>query len=306
MKKLNRVFRFLVHNLILLKKYNFTGNAIPNSLVYHIDGSRLNMGLADRFRQVLGVYALAKKHNKIFKFKMTAPFDIEEYLEPRSYNWKIHDQFLSFNIFKTRLLYIGYFSKIYTEKFVSKSKKQVYLYSSTHFSWVSDFGYSYKELFHELFKPSEKINQIVANYIAEYQGWDTLHFRFIGLLGDFNERNVNILTEIEKYKLVAKCKKFVIEYLEKHKKNTFVCSGSVTFLNEIKEMPGIITVPGTPKHLDFNVGIHDKDFHKEFLDFFLISQSDSILSVSTREMYRSDFPVFAAAINDVPFSRVQI
>ena len=98
---------------------------MKNSIIYHIDGSRLNMGLADRFRQILGVYALAKKENKIFKLKMTAPCDIEDYLEPNLYDWKIDKKFLSFNILKVRFFYIGYFNKKYAAKLIANSSKSI-------------------------------------------------------------------------------------------------------------------------------------------------------------------------------------
>lgn len=306
MFKINMLIRFIIHNLILLKKYNFKGDAIPNSIVYHIDGSRLNMGLADRFRQILGVYALAKKHHKIFKIKMTAPFDIEEYLEPNLYNWKIDNQFLSFNLMKVRLFYVGYFSKKHTQKIITKSRKQVYVYSSAHYSWIFDFGYSYKELFNELFKPSHIISSIVENYINQYHCWDTLHFRFIGLLNDFNEKNDMILSRNEKEELIHRCEDFLVLYLKENNKNVLVSSDSVTFQNLVKDIPGVITVPGTPKHLDYTSELNDKNYQKEFLDFFLISKSDKVISVFTPEMYKSDFPNFAASINDVSFNRVQI
>lgn len=43
---------------------------------------------------------------------------------------------------------------------------------------------------------------------------------------------------------------------------------------------------------------------KSFLDFFMISESKAVYSVVINEMYKSEFPEYAAKINNIPFKRL--
>jgi hypothetical protein len=52
---------------------------------------------------------------------------------------------------------------------------------------------------------------------------------------------------------------------------------------------------------------NDFELHlKSFLDFFMISESESVRSVCTSIMYPSGFPYFAAEIKGVKFERVEL
>ena len=78
------------------------------------------------------------------------------------------------------------------------------------------------------------------------------------------------------------------------------------FLQKVESIPGVFIIPGELTHMEFSAEENFQLHLKSFLDFFMISESNSIQGVGTDIMYPSDFPALAANINNVPFERVII
>ena len=79
--------------------------------------------------------------------------------------------------------------------------KQVHLYSNTYFG-----DHKFRELFHELFKPTDDLQKSINENISAIGGdYIAMVFRFQQLLGDFKEGDFKVLSETDQSKLIVKC-----------------------------------------------------------------------------------------------------
>lgn len=306
MNKLEVRVRILAHTIILLLKYRPWGKVVKPMIIYMIDGSmHHHSGLADRIRQIMGIYAICK--NRGYKFGLIAnhPFELSNYLVPE-YDWRITKENYSLNIFSARPLYLGFRSKEKYKSMLTLKKRQLHVYASIHWGLINELGYNMEQLFWELFDPIPEIKEFIRKYKEQYSSWDCVHFRFQNILGDFNEPKIQTLNESEKDNLRNKCFKYVFEESKRTVQPLLVCSDSDSFLQEVSTIPGVIILPGEPIHIDYTRHNNFEMHLKNFLDFFMISESESVRSVSTNLMYRSDFPALAASIKNVPFKRVDL
>ena len=53
-----------------------------------------------------------------------------------------------------------------------------------------------------------------------------------------------------------------------------------------------------------NAGADYDTYLKSFVDFFMLAGSERVFSLGTSEMYPTEFPMYAAKVNGVPFERV--
>ena len=300
--------RTYVHQLIKVSKYRFYGKKTEPKVIYFIDGSNYGGGLTDRLRQIMGMYTICK--SKGYKFGLIAnhPFELSDYLKP-NYDWLESTSELSRNIFHTKPIYLGFRSRDEYLSLIHLKKRQLHLWGSVHWGWFDEFGYRMDEIFWELFKPNPIITELINKYKSQYHSWDCIVFRFQNLLGDFNEHqsanygNVK-LNHNQQQELVDICLKYVKNRTSDSKHFTLVCADSHTFLEIVKNLPNVFVIPGKLTHMEYSAS-NDFNLHlKSFVDFFMISESDSVESVGTEIMYPTDFPVMAAAIRNKPFKRV--
>ena len=94
-------------------------------------------------------------------------------------------------------------------------------------------------------------------------------------------------------------------------KMLLVTSDSITFLRRVAQIDGVYVIPGTLSHMDCSkhgdAPANTADgYLKSFLDFYMISKARKVYRVGTPLMYHSEFPLYAAKINDRPFESVTI
>ena len=228
-----------------------------------------------------------------------------------NYNWHLRPEDLSRNIFYCRPIYLGYRSKKSYESLVKLRRRQIHLFGFIHWGFIYDYGFSFQELFQELFSPSAKILYYVDRQREIHKFWDGIVFRFQDLLGDFNEdksvryRKIDF-SYTEKQRIIGRCLNYVIDYKKKVNKSVLVCSDSIMFLKEAEKIPGVFINPGELSHMQYDTQNNDKSQEKAFTDLLMLSESDRVLSVGTNVMYPSDFPRIAAMINNKPFERVML
>ncbi|MDE5935044.1 MAG: hypothetical protein K2G95_04655, partial [Muribaculaceae bacterium] len=138
-------------------------------------------------------------------------------------------------------------------------------------------------------------------------------FRFQNLLGDFHEyRYKELAGEKEKEALVVKCLDAVSELKKRHgDKALLVTSDSAAFLQRVSQIEGVHIIPGKLIHIDQVSGEVDGDtgrevYMKSFLDFYMLSEAQKIYRIGTSYMYPSEFPVYAAKVNGIPFESIVI
>ena len=279
------------------------------------DGKTKNGGLADRLRGIISVYEACKELGLEFKIIFTSPFKLQQFLEPNNVDWQITKEELNYNTNVTDICYIDtltgsdYEAAKQKKWFRKEFKKQ---YKEFHIRTNALFSYKghYSSLFHELFRPSEKL-QTSINKQKEILNHEYIStsFRFMNLLGDFNE-TMGICTQLpkeEKEGLIEKSLK-QLEALHKQfpEKEILVNSDSVTFLEHASNFEFVYIIPGNVTHIDAN-GSNDEYevYEKTFLDFFMIANAEKIYLLRTGNMYNSGYPYAASLIYNKPFEKIE-
>ncbi len=302
----------LVEYKRLFKYYTLQKSCKKNLYISLIDGRYYHGGMADRFKGMVSIYAFCKAQNLDYRICYKYPFQLENYLIPNIYNWQLKDnEFLSYNIFHSKPLIL---SKETEGKrlFRTRSNKQFHIYFNrdileqinTHFQK----NYQWGELFHELFKPTARLSAAIEQNLTQIsQNYIALVFRFQQLLGDFNETGYPILSDPEKQILIQKCLAQINQMHTQHPHQAFlITSDSISFLQEAQKIENCYIIPGKLTHMDYTRN-DDFDIHlKSFVDFFMLSKSQKIYSIGTKQMYPSEFPLYAAKLGNIPFQRIWI
>ena len=85
-----------------------------------------------------------------------------------------------------------------------------------------------------------------------------------------------------------------------------VTSDSVTFLERVSSLDGVHVIPGKVVHVGSKGGEKYETYLKSFVDFYTLAGSEKIYGLATVEMYKSEFPMYAAKVNDIPFERIML
>lgn len=298
--------------LLLLKYHSFFAAGRKNPmLISAIDDRRHTQGLTDRFKGILTVYALSKALNVPFRCIFTYPFHLTDYLLPNEYDWLPKANELSDSIHDVRYVILRKQPTLKRLMRLLPPQKQLRIYANydylkeinrtfnTHFRWG--------ELFHELFRPTEELRQQIANYLNIIPDeFIACTFRFQSKLGDFKEINSHRLPEGKQQVLIQKNKEALIRISVSSGMPVLVTSDSMKFIDSLKDVRNIYCFPGKVVHIDCTYGEQKEAYMKSFIDFFMLSTARKIYSVGTAQMYRSNFPAYAAKLRDIPFERILI
>lgn len=292
--------------------------AIPSdgvSFVVNIFDGKIQVGgLADRLRGILSTYYICKKTGRSFKLHFVSPFNLELYLVPNQYDWRCKESELCFDKNYTCVLPIfttqeGLYQQKKLEQWlynqISRTDRQCHVYTNAFFS----YDYDYKQLFFELFKPSDALRQTLDHYSGILgESYISISCRFLDLLDDFNETQaINAsLTDVEKRALIERVLYEIDKLHLQYPNRTILCnSDSVTFLNEAAKMAYTYVVPGEITHLEGVVKRDDYQlYEKTFVDFFLIAKASHIYLLKTGLMYDSGFPYAASKLYGNPFDKI--
>jgi hypothetical protein len=268
-----------------------------------MDGSISHGGLVDRFKGIVSFYEISKILNYDFYIQFTAPFKLEEYLGENTYNWKIKDASLRWDIFSTKFLYLMNRFDVNPLKIIQKTNcKDIFVYSNVNYipsiyieendSVCND---KIRKNFEELFKENKTIQEFLSLYNKPRI---TYHTRFTSLMGDFKDTADIELTEVEKVKL----KHEVLEMIKNHSfqlkddYEIYVLSDSVNFLDFIENNSDYKVLDGKPSHIDLKNAEASEEHIKTFLDFFFLLNSNLVFQVKKGNMHNSNFSKYAAII----------
>jgi hypothetical protein len=187
MNKLANKIKRILHNAVLLLNYRPWGRAVSPMVIYCIDGRIHHGGLADRIKQILGIYAFCKINGYKFGLIANFPFELSNYLKP-NYDWKVNEENFSRNIFWARPIYLGNCTLDEQKALLTLKRRQYHVYANYNYSgFIKEGGYNIGKLFDELFIPIPEIAEFINKYRLQYKSWDSFVFRFQNLLGDFSE-----------------------------------------------------------------------------------------------------------------------
>lgn len=292
-----------------------TKNIKGKRVVCIYDGKIKNGGLADRLRGIISVYEVCKELSLEFKLIFNSPFELQMFLEPNKIDWCISKEKLNYNTEITDICYIDTLTgsdyevarqkKWFTKEF-KKNYKEFHVRTNALFSYNGN----YSQLFNELFKPTERLAESIQKEKRELNNsYISTSFRFMNLLGDFNETTgINIeLPNEEKNELIEK-NLYQLQILHERfpDKKILVNSDSTTFLQMASKFEYVHVNPGNVTHIDAN-NEHDEYevYEKTFLDFFTIANADRIFLLRTGKMYKSGYPYAASKIYNRPFEIIE-
>ena len=245
-----------------------------------------------------------------FKLNYVYPFKLQDYLAPKSYDWIISEQDISYNTEQTAVVVLNDYQldislhRHYLDSKIRKNKgKQIHIYTNTYF-----LDNKFAASFSELFQPTTPLQaaiesnqkQIGNKYIA-------MVFRFQQLLGDFKEDGYKVLAKDEQNVLIKKCIDKVKElHTERHPDNKIlVTSDSGRFLQEItKQLDFVRIIPGKVVHMDHTANAAFDTYMKSFEDMLLLSKADKIYLLQTGDMYHSGFAKRASMINNKEYEEI--
>lgn len=312
LSKLQPAQRNFLHQL---RRYVFHKKVHPEHQLFilFIDGSMPHGGMADRFKSAVSAFAFCLHYNIPFRLKYTSPFELSDYLVPNEYDWRLREnEKISYNFFEVK-----YITDRMPDGLIRlrnlKTKKQIHCLfygdivnalnnlNNTHYRWG--------ELFKMLFRPTEELKNAIKQYREKIGGdYVCAVFRFQNLLGDFTEYQYTEANEKEKKELIAKCKNALYKLQRRlpGEQKILVTSDSVAFLNAIHDIQHVYAFPEKIVHIDNAPGEAHNVYLKSFIDFYLLSEGKAIYSIGTNQMYNTQFPMYAAKLNHIPFERIII
>ena len=311
--KLNLKFTDELKYSELKKIYDETNSTIKevsNRIIFICNGELYHGGLTDRLKGALTTYALAKKLKRPFYIHWISPFRLENYLEPKNYDWRISYKDVNYDMrYSTPLVFNLYPPKSYRKrnilsylifaKWLSKKGKDKHVYTNFYFP-KSKFPKLYKELFQPSHVLLEEINKHLT--VLGHNYW-SFSFRFHSLLGDFRDVIGCPLDSKAAEDLINKNInefKLLINKLPKGYK-CLITSDSHVFLNRIASIDSrIYIVSGTISHIDIDKST-ENDWIKLFVDQNLIMKAEKVFLLKTGCMHKSGFAEFAALIGGKEF-----
>lgn len=294
---------------------HYTKDALPSAsddrmVVLMYDGKRLHGGLADRLRGAIFFYALCRDEGRRFCLNFTFPFNLETYLQPNTYDWRLKPDEFTFNIKEARPIFtdtIGITSpretkweKEYALKKMRSKIKQLHVYSP--FACADE---DFSRYFHELFRPSPLLEEALRPY-REILGenYISISTRFMELLGDFREPKAKFkLSKKDQDVLIDRCIRKVLEIHQQNPgKRVLVTSDSSRFLAACSALPWVYIVDGEIAHSDTTTTTNHL---KTFLDFWLISEAKEVYQLKTDRMYGGNFSYRAANAGNRNFHLIE-
>jgi len=312
-----KLYDSLVRDRKMIRKYYHSDNrqGDNNRNIFMVDGRIPHGGMFDRLKGAVSVYAISKCLNKDFKIYFTYPFDLRKYLDANSYDWQIAPEDVCYSYPAARPV-IAY-GEINDPSRLWKDRK-----GETHFYYGynsldkinAHFGthYDWGELYRELFKPTPYLQQHLDIYQKEIgSGYIVVHLRFMNLLGDKMETDINPELDAEgKGRLMASCfgrLKELYDDAAKEGKRVMLCSDSMNFISYAKEsLPDIYVVPGTVKHIDTAGETNDDENMKVFIDYYMIAGAEKVYNIVGPGMWKSAFSEYPAKIGGAGFERIYV
>ena len=301
--------------LYALKNYNWirtNKQACTNMLIFMVTNTKgfYVGGMVDRFKGIISTYAWCKQQNINFRIRHIFPFDLSDFLAPAEYDWRLKNHEYTTCFWDASLMRARgeYGQRLVKKKHINK---QIHYYGNRDFlEYINQTGatnYSWGGLFKELFKPSRALNEIIDENIAKIgKPYITAVFRFQNLLGDFKEYNYPVLTDTdEKTFLIRQCIKGLDSLHNKYPDTTIlVTSDSSFFIAHVSSMDYVHTIGGTRVHIGWTADADHNTYMNSFVDFYMLANSKKIFSLGTKEMYPTEFPLYAAKVNEIPFERI--
>lgn len=301
--------------LYMLCHYKWRWGRVPSKapmLIFNVTEDFYSGGMADRFKGAVTAYAYCKQRGIDFRIRYIYPFELSDYILPASYDWRLKEGEYVQCIPDARLMYARaeHGRRLIRLK---PSSRQIHFYGNYNnldlLNRTAGTDYKWGELFNDLFRPGPELEKLIAAKKSEIGSeYISAVFRFQNLLGDFKEYGFRSIEEHNRRdELISLC---IAGLEDLHAKYpdvpVLVTSDSSTFIQKVSSLPYVFTVGGKRVHVGSSSGEAVDTYMGSFVDFFMLAGSRMIFSLGSSEMYPTQFPMYAAKLNDVPFVRIRL
>ncbi|SDD87832.1 hypothetical protein [Niabella drilacis] len=287
-------------------------DAPPPFFLLLVDGGIYHGGFADRMKGIVSCFAFCRQNDIPFRIHYTFPFPLDDFLVPNEYDWTLkNDEFITRNFAQAKYLNLVGSSSIKRLTQLKKGKQQVHCYANRDvLEQLNTYYHTHQvwgDLFRQLFRPAAALQQELNNKREQLPaGYTGVAFRFQNLLGDFEEYKTVPLVPEEQSELIDRCRSFLVRFQQQLQMPLFVTSDSYIFSQSLSGLENIYCFPAQNLHLDHQHIHPSATYLKSFIDFFLLSESRKVYAAGTKQMYATEFPVYAARLNGRPFERLLI
>lgn len=294
-----------------LRRYSLFGKkGSGNAIIACVDGTSFHGGLADRWKGIVSLYALAKATGRDFRIRYTFPFDLTEFHIPANYDWRLRE-----GEWSNRISHVCLKRVIGEPSFLRMVRlpqdKQIHCYANR--DWLDEINthyytaYTWGNLFEELFQPTEHVRKALASYQAILpESYIAVAFRLQNLFGDFTEYEYAPTNAARQKEITQLCRSYLEQLYAEKKKPILVTSDSKLFSQEMADLPFLICSKGQAAHADTTQDAPCEQYLKSFVDFYLLANAEEVYCAGTKEMYPSEFPQYAAKVHNRPFTRVRL
>lgn len=268
------------------------------------DGRIYHGGTTDRIRGLLSTFAETEKRGIPFRISWTSPFNLEDYLQPADYDWRIRPEEISDSQSDAMPVIIQDRSNPESAAMLAAALDgihgQLHVYSN-----ADCYIGSYSRLYRRLFRPSPRLARSVLNHkrVLGDRYW-AFHFRFLTLLGDFKDWSDRILPEHEAISLMERNRDEMLRLMRVIPEGyrVFVTSDSRRFLDFVSGAdPRIYVTPGEIRNIDLSEDDNDDIWLKAFTDQQLLMDAARVHRMVTGDMYVSGYSRFAAEVGGTEF-----
>jgi hypothetical protein len=294
-----------------LRRYSLFGErGTGNAIIACVDGTTFHGGLADRWKGIVSLYAIAKATGRDFRIRYIFPFDLTEFQVSATYDWQLKEGEWSNRVSRVCM------KRVLAEPNITRmlrlpQGKQIHGYANR--DWVNEVNayyhtsYTWGELFQELFQPSERIHKALASYQALLpKSYIAVAFRLQNLFGDFTEYDYQPTDTTRQKEITDLCQSYLEQLHHTTQKTILVTSDSRLFAQEMADLPFVVCTTGQAAHTDTGINATSEQYLKSFVDFYLLANAQEVYCAGTKEMYPSEFPLYAAKVHDRPFYRVSL
>lgn len=296
-----------------IKRFGSKNRIFPpeQMLIFFTEKGKWHGGFADRMKGIVSLFQYCLCKNISFKINHLYPFDLADFLQPNQYDWQIKTKEITFHKKEAKLIFL--YGKNKVKRLLKlNTQKQIHVFFNfditAQLNQNFNTNYAWGELYKKLFKPTETLQTAIDEKLKTINGkYIAAVFRFQNMLGDFAEYKFKPLLENEKIDLIAKCKQAILNLQKVENNNSIlVTADSELFLKQVADLENVFAFPAKVVHID-SVSNADKNVYmKSFVDFYLLAESEKIYSFGTKAMYRTEFPMYAAKVNDISFERILI
>ncbi len=297
-------------------KHGFT----EKTIVYMVlPETTFSGGLSDRLRGITSIYAECKRQGLPFRI-VFEPLRLTDYLAPNRYDWQISEEDIIWDVdrcYPCSLLTFHsdlnnplqrFAQKMILRFYIGHRAQQIHVYSN-----MATEDNRFGALFHELFKPSNDLQNYIDEHLLRLGGdrrYIAMTFRFRQLLGDFKEGG-ETLPQNSRESYINRCIASIERLHGKHsEERILVTSDSSTFLNrllkDVRTKDYVYIIPGQVVHIGFTFDAHKETYMKSFVDFFMLGHAKQIFLMRDKKMYHSGFPYRASLLYGSKYSEIYI